>query len=172
MRVTANPPSLILIRAYSALVEFSLLGRLIDMQETDKPHTTKQKETERKKIVMEYFKLIGSGRFKEGLRFFSPDCKTHNPYIVGSIAVLTDAMVAANKEGASKYTEPEFTVKHVIAEGDLVAAHTQLLSNKSKPSEGGLRQVHLFRFENNKIVEYWDVTQQVMPNMPNASGAF
>ena len=145
---------------------------LIKVNETNKPDLKRQKETERKNIVVEYFRLIGSGRFKEGLRFFSPDCKTHNPYIAGSIAVLTDAMVAANKEGASKYPQPEFTVKNVLADGNLVAAHTQLLSNKSKPSEGGLRQVHLFRFEDNKIVEYWDVTQQVMPNMSNASGAF
>ena len=142
------------------------------MHETNKPDLRRQKETERKNIVMEYFKLVGSGRFKDGLRFFSADCKTHNPFVAGSITVLTDAMVAANKEGASKYPEPEFMVKHVLADGDLVAVHTQLLSNKSKPSEGGLRQVHLFRFEDNKIVEYWDVTQQVLPNMPNSSGAF
>ncbi len=142
------------------------------MHEKDKPDLIKKKETERKNIVMEYFKLVGSGRFKDGLRFFSVDCKTHNPFIAGSIAVLTDAMVAANKEGASKYPEAEFTVKQVLADGNFVAAHTQLLSDKSKPSEGGLRQVHLFRFEDNKIVEYWDITQQVLPNMPNASGAF
>jgi len=35
-----------------------------------------------------------------------------------------------------------------------------------------LRQVHLFRFEGDKIVEYWDITQQVLLDMPNASGAF
>ncbi len=140
--------------------------------QTTKPEATRQKETDHKNIVMEYFKLIGSGKFKEGLRFFAPDCKTHNPFIAGTIDVLTDAMIAADKEGTSKYPEAEFGVKHVLAEGDLVAAHTQLLSNKSKPSEGGLRQVHLFRFEGDKIVEYWDITQQVLPDMPNASGAF
>ncbi|HUL39049.1 MAG TPA: hypothetical protein VLU38_02055, partial [Methanomassiliicoccales archaeon] len=61
---------------------------------------------------------------------------------------------------------------HIIAEGDLVAVHTQLLSSKGKPSEGGLRQIHLFRFEGEKIVEYWDVTQQILASMPNAGGAF
>jgi predicted SnoaL-like aldol condensation-catalyzing enzyme len=60
----------------------------------------------------------------------------------------------------------------VLADGDFVAVHTELLSNKSKPSEGGLRQMHLFRFEGEKIVEYWDITQQIMPSMPNAGGAF
>ncbi len=73
---------------------------------------------------------------------------------------------------ASKSPEPTLSVKHVLVDGDFVAAHTELLNSKSKPSEGGLRQVHLFRFEDDKIVEYWDITQQVLPTMPNAAGAF
>jgi predicted SnoaL-like aldol condensation-catalyzing enzyme len=58
----------------------------------------------------------------------------------------------------------------VLADGDLVAVHTQLSS--PNPNNGGLRQVHLFRFSNLKIVEYWDITQQVLENAPNAAGAF
>jgi predicted SnoaL-like aldol condensation-catalyzing enzyme len=132
----------------------------------------RQKEADRKNIVIEYFKLVGSGKFKEGLRFFAPDCKTHNPYISGGMDALTDAMMTANKGMTEQLSEPEFAVKHVLVDGDLVAVHTQLLNSKSKPSEGGLRQVHLFRFEGDKIVEYWDITQPVLASMPNASGAF
>lgn len=132
----------------------------------------RQKETDRKNIVVEYFKLVGSGKFKEGLRYFAPDCKTHNPFVRGGMDVLTDAMMAAGKDMTQQLSEPEFAVKHVLVDGDLVAVHTQLLNSRSKPSEGGLRQVHLFRFEGDKIVEYWDITQQVLATMPNASGAF
>jgi predicted SnoaL-like aldol condensation-catalyzing enzyme len=132
----------------------------------------RQKEVECKNIAVEYFKLIRAGKYKEGLRFFARDCKTHNPFISGSIESLTDAMIAASKDIGTQKTEPAFDVKHVLADGDLVAVHTELLNSKSKPSEGGLRQVHLFRFEGDKIAEYWDITQQVTPNMPNASGAF
>jgi predicted SnoaL-like aldol condensation-catalyzing enzyme len=142
------------------------------MEQTIKSELMRKRETERKNIATEFLNLAGLGKFKEGLRFFGPDCKTHNPFIAGSMETLTDAMIAANKEGTSKYPEAEFAIKHVLADGELVAVHTQLLSSKSKPSEGGLRQVHLFRFEGDKIVEYWDITQQVLPNMPNASGAF
>jgi predicted SnoaL-like aldol condensation-catalyzing enzyme len=81
-------------------------------------------------------------------------------------------MVMAAKDLDTQNEEGEFTVKHVLADGDLVAAHTELLNSKSKPKKGGLRQVHLFRFEGDKIVEYWDITQQVLLDMPNASGAF
>ena len=142
------------------------------MSNQSKSDLLKQKETEHKNVAMEYFKLISAGKYKEGLRFFAPDCKTHNPFISGSMENLTDAMIAASKDIGAQNTEPEFAVKHVLADGDLVAAHTELLNSQSKPSKGGLRQVHLFRFEGDKIVEYWDITQQVLPNMANASGAF
>jgi len=132
----------------------------------------RQREADRKNIVIEYFKLVNSGKFKEGLRFFAPDCKTHNPYISGGMDVLTDAMMAAGKDITAQQSEPDFAVKHVLVDGYLVAVHTQLLNSRSKPSEGGLRQVHLFRFEGDKIVEYWDITQQVLATMPNAGGAF
>jgi predicted SnoaL-like aldol condensation-catalyzing enzyme len=68
--------------------------------------------------------------------------------------------------------EPAFFVKNVLVDGDIVAAHTEFLNSKSKPSDGGLRQVHLFRFKGDKIVEYWDITQTILPSMPNAAGAF
>ena len=133
---------------------------------------TNEKEAEHKNIAKEYFKLVSEGKFKEGLRFFALDCKTHNPYIAGSMETLTNAMVTASKDMSTQSTDVEFAVKHILAEGDLVAVHTELLNSKFKPSEGGLRQVHLFRFKGDKIVEYWDITQQVLPNMPNASGAW
>jgi predicted SnoaL-like aldol condensation-catalyzing enzyme len=131
-----------------------------------------QTETEHKKIARKYFDLVSSGKFKEGLRFFAPDCKTHNPFIAGSMETLTDSMIAASKNINTQGTEPSFTVRNVLADGDLVAVHTELLNSRSSPSEGGLRQVHLFRFEGDLIVEYWDITQQVLSNMPNAAGAF
>lgn len=129
----------------------------------------------RKNIAVEFLSLVGSGRPKEGLRFFAPECKTHNPYIQGSMETIIDAMIAVQKQGAEgimKGSKADFklNIMQVLADGDMVAVHTQLSS--SKPSEGGLRQVHLFRFSKDKIVEYWDITQQVPENAPNAAGAF
>jgi predicted SnoaL-like aldol condensation-catalyzing enzyme len=128
---------------------------------------------ERKRIVVEFLNLGSQGRkFKEGLRFFSSNCKTHNPYIAGTIETLVNGMDQANQQGTSQYPEAQFSIKEVLVDGDFVAVHTELLSNKNKPGEGGLRQMHLFRFDGEKIVEYWDITQQVLPNMPNAAGAY
>jgi len=142
------------------------------MERTSSSDFLKQKEMNHKEIVSEYFKLIESGKFKEGLKFFSPNCKTHNPFVLGNMEVLVDAMIAANKDFGPKYPDAKFELKQVLADGDFVAAYTLLMASPAKPEEGGLRQMHLFRFKKDKIVEYWDVTQQIMPNMPNAAGAF
>ena len=134
-----------------------------------------QKEKNHKKIIEEYFALVSQQKFNEGLKFFAQNCKTHNPYISGNMEILTNAMARASKEmtGQSSSSNVEFAVENILADGDFAAAYTQLLNNKSKPAEGGLRQIHLFRFNgDDKIVEYWDITQQVTPDMPNAAGAF
>jgi predicted SnoaL-like aldol condensation-catalyzing enzyme len=132
----------------------------------------RQKETNQKRIVSEYFKLIKEGKFKEGLRFFSSDCKTHNPFVAGNMENIVNAMIAANKDYGPKYPEAQFELKQVLADGEFVAAYTQLMASPTKPAEGGLRQMHLFRFEGDKIVEYWDITQNIMPNTPNPAGSF
>jgi predicted SnoaL-like aldol condensation-catalyzing enzyme len=142
------------------------------MQETIKSDLSRQDEANRKRIAVDFLNLLGAQKFKEGLRYFTPDCKTHNPYIVGGMDALTDAMITANKDMRQKSAESELSIKQAIAEGDLVAVHTELLNMKGNPAKWGLRQVHLFRFEGDKIVEYWDISQLVTPELPNAAGAF
>ena len=129
----------------------------------------------RKKISVEVLSLIGSGKPKDALRFFDPECKTHNPYTPGGMIELTDAMITVQKqasEGILKGSKADFklAINQVIAEGAMVAVYTQIAS--SKPSEGGLRQVHIFRFTADKIVEYSDITQNIPENAPNAARAF
>lgn len=130
---------------------------------------------QRKEAVVKFLSLIAAGRPKDGLIFFARDCITHNPYTVGGMDALTDAMIAVQKQGSGgivKGSTADFklSIRQVIAEGDLVAVHTTLSSGNA--SAGGLRQVHLFRFKGNKIVEYWDITQFIPQGATNATGAF
>jgi predicted SnoaL-like aldol condensation-catalyzing enzyme len=128
-----------------------------------------------KDIAVEFLSLVGSGKPEDGLMFFDLDCKTHNPYTAGGIRELIDAIIAVQKqfaEGIIKGSKADFKliIRQVMADRDMVVVHTQVTG--SKPSDGGLRQVHMFRFIGNKIVEYWDITQNIPENAPNAAGAF
>ena len=125
-----------------------------------------------RKVVRDLFRLISRGKQMDGLRYFTEDCVQHNPYVRGGMKELFQAMAAVQQD-TPKFSDPYLGVKRVLADGDTVAVHTVLLSSKSRPGEGGLRQVHLFRFgKEGKIDEYWDVTQMVGPEMPNAANAF
>jgi predicted SnoaL-like aldol condensation-catalyzing enzyme len=129
----------------------------------------------RKEAAIKFLSLIAAGRPKDGLVFFTADCITHNPYTAGDMDALTDAMIAVQKQGSpgivkGSTVDFKLSIRQVLAEGDLVAGHTTLSS--SNPSAGGLRQIHLFRFKGDKIVEYWDITQFIPEGAPNAAGAF
>jgi len=127
--------------------------------------------SQRKKIVKEFFAILGTP--SDTLKFFAPDAKQHNPYVNGGMDVLMESMASAQKSMTPQFDDMEFAIKHVLADGNMVAVHTELLNSKSKPDEGGLRQVHLFRFgPRNKIVEYWDITQLITKDHSNPANAF
>jgi predicted SnoaL-like aldol condensation-catalyzing enzyme len=60
-------------------------------------------------------------------------------------------------------------VKRVITEGEFVVvqAHVQ-----HKPGDLGAALVHIFRFENSRILELWDLGQPVPEKSPNRYGMF
>jgi predicted SnoaL-like aldol condensation-catalyzing enzyme len=126
----------------------------------------------RKEVVADVFRLIGEGRPMDALKYFAPDCVQHNPYVKGGMKPLFESMIEAMKNTPRQYSDPELKVRLTMADGDYIAAYTQLLASKSDRSKGGLRQVHLFRFSGDKVAEYWDVTQAILSDMPNPANAF
>jgi predicted SnoaL-like aldol condensation-catalyzing enzyme len=69
----------------------------------------------------------------------------------------------------SQYPNLELRIKRVIAEGDLVVTHSHLIL---APSEAGQALADIFRLEEGKVVEHWDVTQQVPSTSANSNGMF
>jgi predicted SnoaL-like aldol condensation-catalyzing enzyme len=122
-------------------------------------------EQGRKKIVTDFLQLAIAGKAKDGIRFFAVDCKHHNPFFPAGMGALTAAMAGA----AEQPSGGTLTVEHLLADGDLIAAHTAL---RNMTGEAVFAQVHLFRFSGDKIVEYWDITQPVPANSPNSDGMF
>jgi predicted SnoaL-like aldol condensation-catalyzing enzyme len=57
----------------------------------------------------------------------------------------------------------------VLADGDLVAIHSSIVM---KPVEMGISVVHIFRFNQGRIVEMWDIGQAIPADSLNLAGAF
>ncbi len=85
---------------------------------------------------------------------------------------LFESIATVQRDMEPRFKEADSSIIHIPIDGNMAAVHTQILSVKSEPYKGGLRRVHLFRFEDDEIAEYWDVTQEIGNDMPNASGAF
>lgn len=60
-------------------------------------------------------------------------------------------------------------IKRQIAEGDLVVLHNHLIP---QPGARGLAVMDIFRLANDKIVEHWDVIQDVPEKSANNNGMF
>ncbi len=131
------------------------------------------KEEKEVKGALRFFELVGSGKPKDARDLFTANCVHHNPYLGDGIDALLDSIAAVQGPQASSSgmtSDMRLETKHVLVEGDLVAIHTNVQSSSDKAK--GFRQIHLFRFEGDKIAEYWDVTQMAPENSPNASRMF
>jgi predicted SnoaL-like aldol condensation-catalyzing enzyme len=68
-----------------------------------------------------------------------------------------------------QHPELQFEIKHVVADGDLVVTHSHM---SGSPSELGQAVADVFRVENGKLVEHWDVIQEVPAESRNDNGMF
>ncbi len=95
--------------------------------------------------------------------FVAPHFKHHNQYFPGDRDTLMNAMIEADREHPNK----SFTVKQVFETDDRVAVFSHVVKETME-----IAVIHIFRFENGKIVEMWDVGQVMDPASPNENGMF
>jgi predicted SnoaL-like aldol condensation-catalyzing enzyme len=120
-----------------------------------------------KEIAKSFLKMAASGDVQNAYdRFVAPNFIHHNQYFKGDRQTLVDAM----KEASQKSPNKSFEIKHVYEDGNTVIAHSCLI--KENPEVLVLSVVHIFRFENGKIAEFWDIAQQILKDSPNENGMF
>jgi predicted SnoaL-like aldol condensation-catalyzing enzyme len=91
----------------------------------------------------------------------------HNPFFGDGVANLKQAFSAGGSEGASFGYDQ---VHMVIGEGNFV-----LVVSEIKPAKGNAAAIYdLFRVENGKVAEHWDVGQDIPPKSEwkNTNGKF
>jgi predicted SnoaL-like aldol condensation-catalyzing enzyme len=69
----------------------------------------------------------------------------------------------------TRFPKQHGEIKRVVAEGDLVVLHVHSTRGDDTP---GRAIVDIFRIENGKVVEHWDVIQDVPAQAANANGMF
>ena len=121
----------------------------------------------RRQAAVSFLRMCASGRAREGFeRFAAPGFRHHNPHFPDDASSLAAGMEA----NARQFPDKEVTVLREIAEGDLIAVHSVVHHEKG---DRGYALVHIFRFDDDdKVVELWDLAQEVPAESPNASGMF
>ena len=119
-----------------------------------------------KEAAVTFLKLAASGEVREAYsKFVGPGFRHHNPFFEGSAESLSAAMAENARQNPGKVLE----VKRAIAEAELVAVHAYV---KHKADDPGAAVIHIFRFENGRIVELWDLGQPIPESSPNQYGMF
>jgi predicted SnoaL-like aldol condensation-catalyzing enzyme len=119
-----------------------------------------------KTAATNFLQLASSGQVKEAYRLYvGVNFRHHNPHFQGDAATL----MAAMEENVAAYPDKAIEIHRALEEGDLVALHACV---KLKPGDLGIATIHLFRFEDDRIIELWDVGQAVPEESPNTYGMF
>ena len=84
----------------------------------------------------------------------------HNPFFASDGATLAEGMDANARQNPEKV----LTVQRTVAEGPLVVVHSKV---HHRPHDRPAATVHIFRFEDGRIAELWDVGQEEPEDSPN-----
>jgi predicted SnoaL-like aldol condensation-catalyzing enzyme len=74
------------------------------------------------------------------------------------------------REAAAITPNKAVEIKRLYEDGDTVIAYSRV--KRQKPDAPDAAVVHVLRFENDQIVEMWDVGQPISKDSPNEHGMF
>lgn len=121
---------------------------------------------ELKEIGKDFLTLCAAGKSRQAFKLYTNNnFKHHNPFFKGDAYSLMVAMEDSSKVNPNRI----FEIKHCISDGDLVAYRSYI---KQTNNDAGLAVVHILKFSNDKIVEFWDLNQQIPEDMINENGMF
>ena len=118
-----------------------------------------------KEIVKKFYDLIINKKDFEAARpYIGKRYKQHNPLVKDYPEGLKE-FIEFLKEN---YPEARSEIKQVIAEGDYVVLHVH--SIRTVKIERAI--IEIFRLEDGKIEEHWDVIQEIPEKSANPNGMF
>ena len=120
-----------------------------------------------KEAAQAFLKMAGSGNVQGAYdQYVASSFIHHNQYFRGDRQSLMTAMQEASRTTPNKSIE----IKHVYEDGDTVI--TQSLVTRQEADAPKIAVVHIFRFEQDRVAELWDVGQPISADSPNENGIF
>ncbi|HFK1449960.1 nuclear transport factor 2 family protein [Bacillus pacificus] len=124
-----------------------------------------EKEKNKKMVVDFYNEVFNKHNIDIIPKYVSEDYKQHNPFVADGRKAFMDFF----KEDFVKNPNSSAEIKRVVAEGDTVALHVHSRTNSQ---DKGVAIVDIFHIEDEKIVEHWDVIQEIPNEAANNNTMF
>jgi predicted SnoaL-like aldol condensation-catalyzing enzyme len=125
-----------------------------------------EREEANKKAVVEFYdRALNQKDFEAAAPYFGPRYVQHNPNAPDGIEGFK-AFLGFLRE---KFPQSHSEITRVFADGDYVILHVHAVRT---PGERGSAIVDIFKLENGKIVEHWDVVQPIPEKTANSNGMF
>ncbi|MEC8683328.1 MAG: ester cyclase [Bacteroidota bacterium] len=119
---------------------------------------------EYKTIATTFLKEVAFGNIDLAFKkYVAEDFIHHNQYFEGT----RDALMQAMKEDHQANPNTDFEVKYCYQDGDTVIVHSLVTKEPMQ-----IAVVHIARFDQDKIVELWDLGQVISDETPNENGLF
>jgi len=119
-----------------------------------------------KKVVAAFYEAgLNKKDFDAASKYFGSKYIQHNPGAPDGIEGFKTFVNFLR----SKFPNSHSEIKKVFADGDYVILHVHAVR---EPGTLGRAIVDIFRLENGKIVEHWDVAQDIPEKMPHGNGMF
>ncbi len=120
-----------------------------------------------KRTVRSYYEQAFNDGDPEGAveTYLGPTYTQHNPQAPDG----GEAFIVFVNGFRGQFPELSIEIKRMVAEGDLVVTHGVI---KTSPEDRGMAAADIFRLEDGKIVEHWDVLQPVPEEAANSNTMF
>jgi predicted SnoaL-like aldol condensation-catalyzing enzyme len=126
---------------------------------------TPQEEANKKTVIELYEKGINQKDFEAAAKYFGPKYTQHNPRAADG----AEGFKAFINFLKAKLPQYHSEIKKAFADGDYVILHVH---NVPAPGQRGAAIVDIFRLENGKVVEHWDVRQEIPEKSANNNTMF
>ena len=126
---------------------------------------TAQEEMNKKTVVTFYDAFINQKDFDAAAKYVGPRYTQHNPMGADNLEGIKNFVQFLREKCAQYHTE----FKRVFADGDYVIIHAHA---KMNPEDRGYAVMDIFKLENGKVVEHWDVVQEIPEKAFNTNTMF
>ncbi len=125
-----------------------------------------EQELRNREVVLDFYESAVNRRdYAAAIRHLGTRYVQHNPDVGDGPEGFREFFTRLEKS----YPDFRVQIQRVFIEGDMVAVHVRSFNGPTKNGEAG---VDIFRLENGKIVEHWDVIQPIPDSMPHSNSMF